>query len=229
MDAARVQEVRDRLAADDPRGALRALDAGAATGPDDAEASYWRSVSHFRLGAFADAEQHARRAISLDASHGGAFYYLGLSTERQGRTEEALAAYRVVLALEPGHQKAAEKLRSLGSGGSLGSGTAAAAVGGSRPGATEFTLPTTDDEFDSYERTIRRKALIDARAEYTARHRALPGWVKVLMGVVALAVVAVFVAAAYVFVDARQSDRSDELDRQVCEQARQQGIELPGC
>lgn len=225
MDAGRAQEVRDRLAARDPRGALRVLDAGATAAPDDADALYWRSVSHFRLGDFAAAEQHARRAISLDASHPGAFYYLGLSNERQGRSEDAFAAYRVVLALDPGHQKAIEKLRP-GAGAGLGPG----ASPGARPAPTEFTLPTTEDEFDAYERTIRRKALIDARAEYNAQWKGAPGWVKAMMWVIALAIAAVFASVIYGFIAAGQpGDRSDELHQQACEQARERGVELPGC
>lgn len=229
MDPRRLQQVRDRLAANDPRGALDVLDRDGAAGAGDADAAYLRSVSHFRLGDFVAAETHARNAVSLNASHAAAFYYLGLATERQNCREEALAAYRVVLALDPTHQKAREKLE-VQDGPAASAPRAPHPPAAGRPAATELTLPGSDDEFATYEPTRRRKALIDARADYDAQLRALPGWVKVLMWVVALVVVAVFAWVAYGFFTVSELERQQgELQQQICEQAAEQGVELPDC
>ena len=227
MDAELAREVWDRLAARDPHGALAILDGVGSRGARDAEVSYLRSVAHFRLGDFAAAEDHARNAVSLNTSHAAAFYYLGLSVERQGRLDEAFGAYRVVLALDPSHQKAREK---LGAQGAPAAPAPARQQNPSRQQATEFTLPTSDEEFEVYERTIRRKALIDARAEYNAQLRGMPGWVKVAMWIVSLMILAIFAWVIYGFIRVGGPPQPQgEMHQQVCEQAAQQGVELADC
>lgn len=232
MDARRTQEALRHLSYNDPQAALRVVNEDAARGTDDVDAAYVRSVAYFRLKDFAEAERHARTAVSLDPTRADAFYYLGLSLERQDRAGEALAAYRVVHALDPGHAKARDKLG------------VAQATGASTPAPplrndvvrTELTIPTSEPEFAAYEEAIRRKKAIDFRAEYDARLRQFPGGIKAIkammlvISVISLLVVAIFAWVLYgVFATSDVQQQQRDLKQLVCQQAREQGVQLPGC
>ena len=224
-------QVREHLSRD-PRRALAIL-LRENSGQGGAEDFYLLGVAHFRLGEYPPAEDALRKAISLDSTRADTFYYLGLSLERQLRTNEATGAYRTAATLDPNLAKAQEKLRLLDP--SFASGSAPRAAP-SRPARTipkdsELILPETDEEFAEYEWRIRRKNMIDTRAGYSAQLGGLPGWTKALIWVVAAFILAVGGSQVYSrLVSGRHGDEQINQIRQAqCEAASRQGVDLPGC
>lgn len=67
-----------------------------------------------------EAEESYRAAIQLQPKFPQAYYFLGIVLERQGRREEAKAAFRAARDLDPGSpfgQKASDVLKTMGEGG----------------------------------------------------------------------------------------------------------------
>ena len=85
---------------------------------------------------FDAAEEHARQAVSADATKPEAFNLLGVLLEMAGRKLEAQKNYRAALALDPTYRPANENLSrttGLTSGGiSVGAGTGGGEAGGER-------------------------------------------------------------------------------------------------
>ena len=145
------------------------------------EAQFLRGVAHFRLHEYASAENSFRGVLALDATRADAFYYLGLALERQGDNAAAAKAYRAALALDPSLTKAHVKLRTFDDRvPSAPAPPSASVLGQRRPVDSELMLPDEDAEFADYERRKRRKAAIDARAEFDGRIIGTPAWAKVV-------------------------------------------------
>jgi tetratricopeptide (TPR) repeat protein len=149
----------------------------------DPEALFLRGVAFFRLGEFEAAESSLRGAIAVDATRADAFYYLGLALERRGHNADAVKAYRTALALDPRLTQARQKLGLLDASpmpaAPVRAATPAPPPVQRRPIDSELTLPN-DAEFADYERRKRRKAAIDARAEFEGQLIGTPAWAKVL-------------------------------------------------
>ena len=72
------------------------------------------------LGRLPDAAEAYRTALQLDPKQVGSIYSLGVVLAREGRREEAKAAFRMARDLEPTSafgQAASEALKNLGEGG----------------------------------------------------------------------------------------------------------------
>jgi tetratricopeptide (TPR) repeat protein len=147
----------------------------------DPEALFLRGVAFFRLAEFEAAEGSFRGSIAVDATRADAFYYLGLALERRGQNADAVKAYRTALALDPRLTQAQQKLGLLDVMPAAPVRAAAPAPPPvqRRPIDSELTLPD-DAEFADYERRRRRKAAIDARAEFEGALIGMPGWAKIL-------------------------------------------------
>jgi tetratricopeptide (TPR) repeat protein len=150
----------------------------------DPEALFLRGVAHFRLRDHSSAESSFREAIAMDGTRADAFYYLGLALERRGANADAVKAYRVAHALDPHLTKAREKLGMLDASLVPAAPVRTAAPAPSpvqrRPGDSELTLPNAEAEFADYERRKRRKAAIDARAEFDGQIIGMPAWARIL-------------------------------------------------
>lgn len=225
MHPDRLRDARDQLNRD-PRDTIRILtDRNAGQPGADPEASYLLGVAFFRLNDFGSAEGQFRNSIALDPSKAEVFYYLGLTHERRGNPAEGVKAYQVAAALNPNFEQAQEKLRQLGA-----STRPANPPARPRPIESELTLPSEDEEFADYERRRRRKAVIDASAEYHAQMAGLPAAWKVALVIGALVIVGFFGFAIYQGMTESDVERqAREAQEQVCAQAREQGVDLPGC
>jgi tetratricopeptide (TPR) repeat protein len=233
MDDVRKRDLRDRLSRD-PKGVIAILTKEIRGGAgDDPEVAYLLGVAHFRLGNFPSAESAFRTAISLDSLNAGVFYYLGLSAERQGRNGDAVKAYRTAASLDPALSQAQDKLRKLDHPQATPAASSAR-HGSDRPGLpkdSSLVLPDTDEEFRDYERRTRRKERIDRRAKYIGRFMGLPWWGKVLMaGSVVFTVIFVLIVLNEMSdMRKRHQQFQKQFHEQGCEQARKQGINMPGC
>lgn len=76
----------------------------------DAKVSHLLGVCDFRESKFEKAEEHFRKAASLDGLFAESRYYIGLCLERNGRPQEARIEYKAVLAIQPNHARALKKL-----------------------------------------------------------------------------------------------------------------------
>jgi tetratricopeptide (TPR) repeat protein len=84
------------------------------SGNEDPDVPYILGRAQFRLGEFSAAEKSFRSAIALlDALSAKSFHYLGLSLERQGRTDDAVKAYRTATYLDPNLPEPKGKLPQL--------------------------------------------------------------------------------------------------------------------
>jgi tetratricopeptide (TPR) repeat protein len=181
MQDGRYQEARSLLSSN-PQRAIDLL-----AGRDftrDPEALFLRGIAYFRLKDYPSAESSFRGAIAVDAMRADAFYYLGLALERRGVNADAVKAYRAALALDPHLTQAREKLGVLDASAMPAAPVRAAAAAPSpvqrRPVDSELMLPDEEAEFADYERRKRRKAAIDARAEFEGQIIGLPAWAKIL-------------------------------------------------
>jgi tetratricopeptide (TPR) repeat protein len=226
MQNDRYAEARSLLSSN-PQRAIQLL--AGSTFSSDPEALFLRGVAFFRLGEFPSAENSFRGAIALDATRADAFYYLGLALERRGVTADAVKAYRAALALDPSLTKAREKLVLLGAPVEAAP-PAAPSKEQRRPMDSELMLPDEDTEFADYERRKRRKAEIDARAEFEGQLKGMPAWAKVVTVVFFLFLLGFFGFVFYnLFTESDLEAQQREAQELVCQQAREQGIELPGC
>jgi tetratricopeptide (TPR) repeat protein len=174
-------EVRSLLSSN-PQQAIELLAGRDITG--DPEALFLRGVAYFRLKDYRSAESSFRGAIAADGMRADAFYYLGLALERRGVTADAVKAYRAALALDPHLTQAREKLGMLDASPVPAAPVRAAAPAQlpvqRRPVDSELTLADDEAEFADYERRKRRKAAIDARAEFEGQLTGMPAWAKIL-------------------------------------------------
>jgi hypothetical protein len=95
--------------------ALESYDKAALQLPDEAGVHFNRGDALFKMGEMDKAAKSFTDAISLASEEQGdlkadAFYNLGNARFAQERWEEAIAAYRQTLKLEPGHEDAAYNL-----------------------------------------------------------------------------------------------------------------------
>jgi redox-sensitive bicupin YhaK (pirin superfamily) len=91
----------ERLAAGDPLAAARALEP--AVEEETANASLWLLLAraYFASARLRPAQEAFERVVELDPTDHHARFGLGRTLERQSRYQEALAQYRVALALSP--------------------------------------------------------------------------------------------------------------------------------
>lgn len=141
------------------------------------------AMAEFRLGDYDRAQAAAEDVLDAAPGHAKAQYYLGLCHERQGRAEDAVAAFRAALHVRPDCDLARHKLteHDAVSGGS--------ARAPDEPPLTEFHLPRSEAEAEHY---VERRAMKE-RADLRARWQALPLAAKIFQIVVVLLVLAGFV------------------------------------
>jgi tetratricopeptide (TPR) repeat protein len=89
------------LAKGDSEAALSLFNQAAAFVPNYATLHINLGIAHGALGHAAGAEQHFRRALELAPRDGAAHFYFGRWLQQQHRTQEALAAARVAVGLNP--------------------------------------------------------------------------------------------------------------------------------
>jgi tetratricopeptide (TPR) repeat protein len=238
MDDVGKREVRELLRRDPQRALLLAR---RARGDGDPDVPYLVGVARFRLGEFSAAEKAFHQAISMNAANADAFYYWGLSADRQGRPGDAIKAYRKTVTLNPNHKLARDKLRLLGQ--PVEPDDRNAERHDRRPSLSKdssLVLPDTEQDFIDYERRTRRKAIIDARAQNTAQIAGLPWWGKLLLVGIAIFILGIIGTGLYSnfsgSAESEQQQQEEEFQQDVeqqqqeqCELARSEGIALPGC
>lgn len=98
-----LQRGQDALEAGDPLAALEHLTALTDHAPDFAEGWNLRATAFFVAGQFGPALEDIRQTLVLNPHHYGALAGLGMILEQLEREEDAAAAYRAALAINP-HQ-----------------------------------------------------------------------------------------------------------------------------
>lgn len=110
-------EIRAQLDGGAAQESLQKIEAlqSAVEGPDAAEVFYLRGVAQAALGAKSDAEQSFMTAYSIVrfGRNADARRLLGKTAEQLGQKDEALAAYRDVLAEVPDDAEATAALKRL--------------------------------------------------------------------------------------------------------------------
>ncbi len=81
--------------------------------PDFAAAWNGRATAYYAAGLYGAALGDIAHALSLEPRHFGALTGLAVILEEAGRREQALAAYRQVLALSPNRPEVREAIRAL--------------------------------------------------------------------------------------------------------------------
>lgn len=84
-----------------------------AAAPENASVYHWLGLAHASMEEYAEAEANLRRALELDTQDTEARINLGVTAYKQGRLEDAKAAFREVLQISPGHENAARMLDEL--------------------------------------------------------------------------------------------------------------------
>lgn len=83
--------------------------------PGSADAFFGRGRTLFRLSRFEDASRDFDRAASLEQAP-MAYYWLGRSFEQSGKTDQAIAALKEAIRLDPNYADARDALARLGQG-----------------------------------------------------------------------------------------------------------------
>ncbi|MEO1238183.1 MAG: tetratricopeptide repeat protein [Pseudomonadota bacterium] len=104
---------RAALEAEEPARAVEHLTALIDHAPEFAEAYNLRATAYFQQGLYGPSLEDIRSALALNPRHFGAMSGLGLILEELGYPEDALAAWREVIALHPNQQGAAEAVDRL--------------------------------------------------------------------------------------------------------------------
>ncbi len=81
--------------------------------PDFAEAWNGRATAYFAAGLYGPALDDIAHALALEPRHFGALTGLAMILGESGRREQALEAYRAVLALSPNRPDVQEAIRAL--------------------------------------------------------------------------------------------------------------------
>lgn len=87
-----------------------------AAAPDNASVYHWLGLAYASMEEYTEAEAALRRALELDPQDTEARINLGVTAYKQGRQEEAEAAFCEVLKISPGHENAARMLAELNEG-----------------------------------------------------------------------------------------------------------------
>ena len=98
---------------EEPARAVEHLTALIDHAPGFAEAYNLRATAYFQQGLYGPSLEDIRSALALNPRHFGAMSGLGLILEELGYPEDALAAWREVIALHPNQQGAAEAVARL--------------------------------------------------------------------------------------------------------------------
>jgi Flp pilus assembly protein TadD len=108
-----LQRGRAALEDGDPLAALEHLTALTDHAPEFAEGWNLRATAFFVAGQFGPALEDIRRTLALNPQHYGALEGLGAILEQLEREEEAMAAYRAALAVNPHRPDLVEALTRL--------------------------------------------------------------------------------------------------------------------
>lgn len=110
---------RDAMQSGDHQAAIEHLTALTDHAPDFAEGWNARATAYFNAGLFGPSLQDIRRTLQLNPRHFGAISGLAMIMEEIGYKEDALKAWRQVLAIHPhrpGVSEAIERLEKATSG-----------------------------------------------------------------------------------------------------------------
>jgi tetratricopeptide (TPR) repeat protein len=155
------------------------------------DALYQRGVTALEERRLDDA-RHAFKAV-LDGrpGHANAMYRMGEIEHLQGHRPEAAWFYMKTLDIDPDHVSARAQLARLNPGESPGGDGEATRGRRATPlhPASDFILPDTEEEFDSFERRLRRKR----RIEWWAVWNSVPLPLRALYVVFCAAVLTAFV------------------------------------
>jgi Flp pilus assembly protein TadD len=89
------------LDARDPRGALKLLDPLVAAHPEHTAALLLRARAFFLSAQLRSAERDFRQVVEREPDNAYAHFALARTLQRAGRSEEALAHFRLAAALDP--------------------------------------------------------------------------------------------------------------------------------
>lgn len=84
-----------------------------AADPDYWYANYRMGFAQYKVGRYADAERYLARATALHGTP-DEFYYLGLTRMNLGRLDEAEAALKEAIRLNPDNRDAQDQLAQVG-------------------------------------------------------------------------------------------------------------------
>ncbi len=101
------------LAEGDPQAAIEHFTALIDHAPDFAAAWNGRATAYYQAGLYGPALADIARVLTLEPRHFGALTGLAIILEDSGRTEQALAAYRMVLELNPNRTNVLEAIAKL--------------------------------------------------------------------------------------------------------------------
>jgi TonB family protein len=93
--------------------ALADYDKAAELGSDQMSVFVGRARAHFGLQAFDKAINDYDRVVALAPKDAGAYYYRGLTYERAGNVEKALADYRMASQLDAKHESAKASVKRI--------------------------------------------------------------------------------------------------------------------
>ncbi len=101
------------LAEGDPQAAIEHFTALIDHAPDFAAAWNGRATAYYQAGLYGPALADIARVLTLEPRHFGALTGLAIILEDSGQTEQALAAYRMVLELNPNRTNVLEAIAKL--------------------------------------------------------------------------------------------------------------------
>lgn len=104
---------KEAMEAGDLQAAIEHLTALTDHAPDFAEGWNARATAYFLAGQYGPSLADIRRTLALNPHHFGALTGLGTILEQTGEPEEAMRAYRAVLALNPHQESVRQALERL--------------------------------------------------------------------------------------------------------------------
>ncbi len=104
---------KEAIEAGDLAAAIEHLTALTDHAPEFAEGWNARATAFFLAGEFGPSLADIRRTLALNPHHFGALTGLGTILEQSGQPEEAMRAYRAVLALNPHQENVRQALERL--------------------------------------------------------------------------------------------------------------------
>jgi tetratricopeptide (TPR) repeat protein len=113
LDARRLQEAATLLDQGRDEAARQLLEAIVRENPSNQEARFLLGVGYLRAANFAESDATLRDVLAKSPDHHRAAYYLGLSMERQGRTDEARRMFAAALRMKPDFSEASRKLSAI--------------------------------------------------------------------------------------------------------------------
>jgi len=104
------------IAAGNIKGAIQSVEAAAFLTPNDLTAFFQLGFLRYSDKNYKDAVPALERAVQLNESYSNARYFLGLSYDKLGKTQEAIAQFTRVAELNPDNAEVASIIKNLKAG-----------------------------------------------------------------------------------------------------------------